>query len=333
MAAYENPFMTLGLHPKVVKEIPDSKLAELVDAQYKAMSKIHHPDRGGDPERFRLLREAYDDLQDPLALKSFVREYRASKRDQVEVLNERLLSSMESNTAVLDSLSDFVKYIGSERALPNLEPGWIFAGLTSGGITEFEIGEDHLITAARQYERKDQVVLEFEDEAIPSGHYLARNGLLVIGRQKGKVIDRAEFKPSFNGLEVKDGSWYQLGQPTAYGTQHVAELPQFGRTAELAWRPVFMVRKARSEDENSAAEFMLSGQFPSKQRDSQRRRGKTMEESFELNLERVYSQLAPVPTVGADLFVRNEEGRIFSLDQSKSILKPTEGFSFIVPPN
>lgn len=332
MPAYENPFYTLGLHPKVVKEIADSKLAELIEAQYKAMSKIHHPDRGGDPERFRLIREAYDDLQDPLALKSFVREYRAAKRDQVEVVNDRLVDSMKANTAVLSVLSEFVKSIGSENALANLAPGWIFAGHTPGGITSFEVGENHLITAARQYETQDQVNFEFfGDEPIPTGYYFARDGLLVAGVQKGKSIELVAHKPQFKNFKIQNGFWYQLGILTGYSTQLIAEIPQLGRAAALDWRPVFMVTNAKTEEENANAEFMLAGQLQAKPSKSQRRRG-IEKDTPDLQLERVYAQLEPLPTIGADLFVRNEEGKVFSLQQARSLMKPMRGFEFIIPP-
>ena len=244
MSSYENPFFILGLHPQVVKDIANSKLADLVDAQYKAMSKIYHPDRGGDPEKYRLIREAFDDLQRPTDLRAFADQYRASKRDYIEMMNDRLLASKETNTSILKSLSDFIMSIGSEKALPNLEPGWVFAGNTTGGILAFEVGENHLITSARQYEKTDSTQCAYDGEPIPKGYYFAKNGLFLKGVQAGKVIERKEYKPSFRALEIQNGFWYRLEQPDEkLGIQYVEVLPQVGKTEVLSLRPAFMVRQ------------------------------------------------------------------------------------------
>ena len=40
--------------------------ADVVAAAYKALSKRHHPDMGGDAEKFMLIQEAYDVLSDPI---------------------------------------------------------------------------------------------------------------------------------------------------------------------------------------------------------------------------------------------------------------------------
>ena len=333
MSSYENPFFILGLHPQVVKDIANSKLADLVDAQYKAMSKIYHPDRGGDPEKYRLIREAFDDLQSPSSLKAFADEYRATKQDYLEMMNNKLLTSKETNTSIMKSLSDFLISIGSERALPNLEPGWVFAGLIPGGILALEVGENHLITAARKYEWKDEIELEYDGEPIPMGYYFAINGFLVGCKENRKVIERVEYKPSFRALEVEDGSWYQLQMPNvSFSTQIIHQLAQSGKTAELSLRPAFMVRRVKNGHGNTAAGKNIHLQLQAQPSKAQARKGMSREEALELNLERVYSHLEPLPTIGADLFVRDEEGKIFSLAEVGSLARSTKGFEFIIPP-
>jgi len=338
MSSYENPFFILGLHPQVVKDIANSKLADLVDAQYKAMSKIYHPDRGGDPEKYRLIREAFDDLQSPSSLKAFADQYRASKRDYLEMMNDRLLASKETNTSILKSLSDFIIAIGSERALPNLEQGWVFAGLIAGGILTLEVGENHLITAARRYEWTERINCEYDGDPVPTGYYFAINGFLVGGVQRGKVIERKECKPPFRALEIQDGSWYYLEHPKvdqldkSVGTQYIAELTKTGKTTQLSLRPAFMVRRAETGEENKEAVLNISNQLLAKPNKAQARKGMVREETLKLNLERVYSQLEPLPTMGADLFVRDKEGEIFPIEQVGGLSGTTLGFGCIIPP-
>lgn len=48
-----NSFEILGLHPKAS--------ADMVRDQYRRLSLVHHPDRGGDPEMFNTLHKAYKD--------------------------------------------------------------------------------------------------------------------------------------------------------------------------------------------------------------------------------------------------------------------------------
>lgn len=331
MAGYENPFLTLGLHPKVVKETPDTKLADLIDVQYRAMSRLHHPDKGGDAEKFRLIREAYDDLSDPVACIQFAREYRASKREQSIVMNERLVASLEANTNVLGKLSDFVKAIASDRALPNLEPGWIFAGRAMGAsLTVFEVGENHLLTTARHFQHMGAVQWEVDDAAaqVPMGYYLARDGKLVTGITENGLFERVAFTPTFTKETITEGNWYHLGSLSQFGNQHVTEFTPLGRPAPLSWRPLFMVGRGKS----SEAEFVLSGQLAAPKKNDRRRRINKIVDGEELNLKAVYSLLEPYPILDSDLFVRDQEGRVFSLKNIPQLMSPTKGFNVIIPP-
>ena len=48
-----------------ILEITESATSDEIKAAFRRLSKIHHPDAGGDPEAFRNLSQAYETLSDP----------------------------------------------------------------------------------------------------------------------------------------------------------------------------------------------------------------------------------------------------------------------------
>ena len=52
-----NPYSTLG--------VPKSATADTIKRAYKEQAKKHHPDRGGDANKFAEISNAYDILKDP----------------------------------------------------------------------------------------------------------------------------------------------------------------------------------------------------------------------------------------------------------------------------
>jgi len=58
-----NPWRILGVNPKTTPE-------EL-KAAYRKLAAIHHPDRGGDKDKFAEIQEAYDLLSDPTKRKEY----------------------------------------------------------------------------------------------------------------------------------------------------------------------------------------------------------------------------------------------------------------------
>ncbi len=47
-----DPYEVLGIRP----DTPET----VMEASYKALAKVHHPDKGGDPEKFKEIRDAYE---------------------------------------------------------------------------------------------------------------------------------------------------------------------------------------------------------------------------------------------------------------------------------
>lgn len=79
-----NPFATLGFNTTVLGGISDKDIVSLVHSSYKALSKIHHPDAGGNSKVFQLVKQAYEELQDDDYRAEALREYRLPRQDRLD---------------------------------------------------------------------------------------------------------------------------------------------------------------------------------------------------------------------------------------------------------
>lgn len=95
-----NAFAILGFNATVVGGISDKDIVSLVHSSYKALSKIHHPDAGGNPKVFQLVKQAYEELQDDDYRSEALREYRLPRPDRLDFAVAEVLQLEES----LDSL-------------------------------------------------------------------------------------------------------------------------------------------------------------------------------------------------------------------------------------
>jgi hypothetical protein len=59
------------MDPYLELEISIDASDEEIKAQYRALAMIHHPDKGGDEEKFKLIKEAYEILSDPIRRKGY----------------------------------------------------------------------------------------------------------------------------------------------------------------------------------------------------------------------------------------------------------------------
>ena len=59
-----NPFAVLGINEVVLRGIDDEAVVTLVQSAYRTLSRLYHPDRGGNPRVFNLISGAYQSLQD-----------------------------------------------------------------------------------------------------------------------------------------------------------------------------------------------------------------------------------------------------------------------------
>jgi len=59
------------MDPYLELELPIDADEELIKLKYRHLANIHHPDKGGDEEKFKRIKEAYEILSDPIRRKSY----------------------------------------------------------------------------------------------------------------------------------------------------------------------------------------------------------------------------------------------------------------------
>lgn len=83
--------MSINLYEEL--ELPRDCTAEQIKNQYRALAQKHHPDKGGDIERFRAIKFAYEVLSDPERRAEYdstgsVRDHRGIHQEAVENLSK-----------------------------------------------------------------------------------------------------------------------------------------------------------------------------------------------------------------------------------------------------
>lgn len=53
------------MNPYKILDLPTSASNDEIRKKYKSLAQLHHPDRGGDEELFKLVKQAYEILSDP----------------------------------------------------------------------------------------------------------------------------------------------------------------------------------------------------------------------------------------------------------------------------
>ena len=48
-----------------ILEVEKNATADKIKSQYKILARKYHPDKGGDPDKFKEISEAYENLSDP----------------------------------------------------------------------------------------------------------------------------------------------------------------------------------------------------------------------------------------------------------------------------
>ena len=96
-------------------DVPPNASAGDIKAKFKKKAVIYHPDRGGDPAKFALLREAYDVLFDLKKRKFYDQHCDAGLEHLQETAKPRRRAATSSIVMTLP-LSEF--YTGIEKKIP-----------------------------------------------------------------------------------------------------------------------------------------------------------------------------------------------------------------------
>jgi curved DNA-binding protein CbpA len=98
-----NIVMTTSLYDDL--ELPKTSTSEEIKQKYRILAQLHHPDKGGDAEKFKRIRLAYEVLSDPIK-----REHYDSTGDHYDDIN--LDSEVMTRLAIM--ISQFVQHINPE---------------------------------------------------------------------------------------------------------------------------------------------------------------------------------------------------------------------------
>ena len=98
-----NIVMTTSLYDDL--ELPKNCTSEEIKQKYRVLAQLHHPDKGGDVEKFKRMKLAYEVLSDPIK-----REHYDSTGDHYNDIN--LDSEVMGRLAVM--VSQFVQHINPE---------------------------------------------------------------------------------------------------------------------------------------------------------------------------------------------------------------------------
>ena len=98
-----NILMTTSLYDDL--ELPKNCTSEEIKQKYRILAQLHHPDKGGDVEKFKRMKLAYEVLSDPIK-----REHYDSTGDHYNDIN--LDSEVMGRLAVM--VSQFVQHINPE---------------------------------------------------------------------------------------------------------------------------------------------------------------------------------------------------------------------------
>lgn len=183
-----NPFLVIGLNTTVLGGLSDEDVVLLVQAHYRALSRIHHPDAGGNSLVFQMVKQAYETLQDEKQRKLLLMEYRDTslislKDRQLEVEREK---AEEASSHLASFIEAFARAQLSEKLSPmHLHPATILVqDRHSSAVTDAVRGklkprsgmqdmEDHMPQEVDEINLGGHSVLRLDAKSKLSVHPLA----------------------------------------------------------------------------------------------------------------------------------------------------------------
>lgn len=145
-----NPFLMLGLNETVLGSVSDEDIMALAQSQYRALSRIFHPDAGGSAAIFAMISEAYESIQDEVARKEYLDDFVSSRADQLVRTQRDLMDLEEKRLEDLakvraehaNFLADFVRAQNSEESLPLNSGDLVLMVQDSISDREMYVGDD-----------------------------------------------------------------------------------------------------------------------------------------------------------------------------------------------
>ena len=189
-----NPFAILGFNTTVLGRLSDEDIVSLVHSTYKALSKIHHPDTGGNPEAFQVIKQAYEELQDDDYRNEALREHRMLRRDRLDLAEAEVLQLEESLESLIES------YVSSK-----LEKE--FSSLSDQGVVLVKVSQPE-VGAQYSYEDvdpDDKLSAEMDHDLLGCYKVLRINGSSV--QMTSLLNDDSSYKIPAYAEALKETKW------------------------------------------------------------------------------------------------------------------------------
>lgn len=85
-----NPFQIIGITPMALRGKNDHQVRKLLQLVGRAVIQVEHPDAGGNPERFKIVQNALEELEDPEKFSRFKRLFLQSSQKQLAKLTDEV---------------------------------------------------------------------------------------------------------------------------------------------------------------------------------------------------------------------------------------------------
>lgn len=114
-----NPFRALGLTTEVLRRVRgEEEIRVLVTAQYRALSRIFHPDVGGSEAKFREISLAKETLEDPAQFAEYLAEYLRPRNERLAILEQELAGQAVQMNRLRVSYEQFLFEMGISGGFP-----------------------------------------------------------------------------------------------------------------------------------------------------------------------------------------------------------------------
>lgn len=237
MPRLQNPFLTLGLTPAVVKKAKFEGAIAIAKVMYLQNSRLHHPDTGGDRRLFEAVAEAWELLQGDMA-QAFYDEYISSQAAK------RAESAAQLR---LEHEAELEQWRGAlERTLeaPHRQ-GNVFnptAGLRvllRGKYSFLELTFEGSKLVVHTHDQLDQGEMPSTVKGGMSVYYYSDGATLK--SNGGTNGNGDELEADEGPTNLREG-WYQIGPVTDEGTNLYSPLEPSGRKQEKDVSPLVLIK-------------------------------------------------------------------------------------------
>ncbi len=237
MARLQNPFLTLGLTPAVVKKAKFEGAISIAKVMYLQNSRLHHPDTGGDRRLFEAVAEAWELLNGEMA-QAFYDEYissQAAKRAETAAqLRLEQEVELEQWRAALERTLEAPHRQGNV-----LNPPWGLRVLLRGKHSFRELTFEDGKLVVHPHDQLDQEEMPATVKGGMSVYYYSDGATLK--SQGGIDGDGNELEPDQGPTNLREG-WYHIGPVTDRKSNLYSPLEPSGRKQVKDVSPLVLIK-------------------------------------------------------------------------------------------